>query len=278
MNRVCAVMATVWMMLFSLGVVAQEPASLKSNVPNQIYVTVSKTTSILFPSGVKSIDRGSKDILLQKAKGTENVVQVKAAKAGFSPTNLTVITSDGAVYAFIISYDSDPKALAIQLPPNGNSSKGAVIFTAQKDNEAKFNDLAWQLVSRKSNLFRPGDERDLVRLQLAGLFVKDDAFYFQFRLSNNSNISYALDQFRLFITDKKKSKRTASQEIEILPLSVAGNAKVINSRSSQTVVFVLDKFTLAQQKYLHVQMTELNGGRNLDLKILNRHLNKAKVL
>lgn len=278
MKRVCAVMVTVWMMLFSLGLKAQEPSLLKSNVPDQIYVTVSKTTSILFPSAVKSIDRGSKDILLQKAKGTENVVQVKAAKAGFSSTNLTVITSDGAVYAFIISYDSDPKALNIQIPSNGNSSKGAVIFTAQKDNEAKFNDLAWQLVSRKSNMFRPADEHDLIRLQLAGLYVKDDVFYFQFTLTNNSNISYDLDQFRYFIKDRKKSKRTASQEIEILPLSVAGNSKVINSRSSQSVVFVLDKFTLAQQKYLHVQMTEQNGGRNLDLKILNRHLNKAKVL
>ncbi|WPQ61936.1 conjugative transposon protein TraN [Chitinophaga sancti] len=278
MKRVCVVTAAVWMMLFSFRLMAQEPMVLRHNIPDQIYVTVNKTTSILFSAAVKSVDRGSKDILLQKAKGTENVLQVKASKTGFPSTNLTVITSDGAVYAFTISYDPDPRILDIQIPADRNSSKGAVIFTAQKDNEAKFSDFAWQLVSKKSKLNRPRDAHDLVSLKLAGLYVKDDAFYFQFVLNNNSNISYDLEQFRFFIADKKRSKRTASQEIEMLPLSIAGNSKSINSRSSQTVVFVLNKFTLAQQKYLHVQMTEQNGGRNLDLKILNRHLNRASVL
>lgn len=44
---------------------------------------------------LKSVDRGSKDVLAQKAKGVESILQVKAAKTNFDETNLTVINADG---------------------------------------------------------------------------------------------------------------------------------------------------------------------------------------
>lgn len=54
-----------------------------------------KTTNIVFPFAIKSVDRGSKDILAQKAGGIENILQLKAAKEDFPETNLTVVTADG---------------------------------------------------------------------------------------------------------------------------------------------------------------------------------------
>ena len=51
--------------------------------PFHLNITYSKTTHLLFPFAIISIDRGSKDILAQKAKGVENVLQIKAAKPDF---------------------------------------------------------------------------------------------------------------------------------------------------------------------------------------------------
>lgn len=45
-----------------------------------VQIAYSKTTSIVFPYAIKSIDKGSPDILMQKAKGVENILLLKAAK------------------------------------------------------------------------------------------------------------------------------------------------------------------------------------------------------
>ena len=69
----------------------------KDNGVNQdefknLHIGYSKTTSIVFPYAIKSIDKGSPDVLMQKAKGVENILLIKAAKQNFTQTNLTVIT------------------------------------------------------------------------------------------------------------------------------------------------------------------------------------------
>ena len=52
-----------------------------SFIPSEhLAITYNKTTNLIFPYSVQSIDRGSKDILVQQPKGTENIVQLKADK------------------------------------------------------------------------------------------------------------------------------------------------------------------------------------------------------
>ncbi len=62
--------------------------------PFPLEVTTTKTTHLIFPFGIKTVDRGSRDIIAQKATGVENILQVKAARPDFESTNLTVITTD----------------------------------------------------------------------------------------------------------------------------------------------------------------------------------------
>src|SRR5687768_14524787 len=67
-------------------------------------ISFNKTTSLVFPYSIRSVDRGSRDVLAQKAKGVENVLQVKAGRKGFAETNLTVITADGTLHQFTVTY------------------------------------------------------------------------------------------------------------------------------------------------------------------------------
>ncbi|MBO9587038.1 MAG: DUF4138 domain-containing protein, partial [Flavobacterium sp.] len=69
-----------------------------------LQVGFSKTTSIVFPYAIKSIDKGSADVLVQKAKGVENILLVKAAKQHFIQTNLTAVTADSRLYVFVLNY------------------------------------------------------------------------------------------------------------------------------------------------------------------------------
>ena len=102
--------------------------------------------------------------------------------------------------------------------------------------------------------------------------------YFRLVLSNLSNINYAIDQLRFFTHDQKKSKRTASQEIEMFPLLSTSKVKTIPGQSEITVVFALPKFTIPEKKYFAIQLIEKGGGRTIELDVENARLDHIEVL
>jgi len=223
----------------------------------QLLISCNKTTSLVFPQIIKSIDRGSKDLLVKKVSGVENVLQVKAAKENFIETNMTVITADGKLYSFIVRYAIEPSQLNIQLDSTAN------IF---------------ERISRQKKFMHIRNENCDMILRLKGLYIEKDIFYYQLELENISNVSYDIDMLRFFIKDKKQSRRTASQELDQVPLFVFGNTQLIAGMSKQTIVVALPKFTIPDKKHFYIQVMEKNGGRNLRLKINNRRIVKAKTL
>jgi conjugative transposon TraN protein len=102
--------------------------------------------------------------------------------------------------------------------------------------------------------------------------------YYQFKIENNSAISYDIDQLRFFIRDQKKSKRTASQQIEVSALYVHGQNTRVEGQSEQVLVFALPKFTIPDNKLLQVQLMEKGGGRHLALSTKNRVIMNAQLV
>ncbi|WP_341838683.1 DUF4138 domain-containing protein [Chitinophaga pollutisoli] len=120
------------------------------------------------------------------------------------------------------------------------------------------------------------DKKHNVSMELKGLYLHNDLFYMQIELSNKSNISFTLDQFRIFVQDKRTAKRTASQQVEINPIHVEGDLGYIPANATQTAVYVLQKFNIPDKKLLHLQVMEKDGGRHLHLKLRNKDLLKGR--
>src|SRR5215203_1803872 len=89
--------------------------------PYKLEVTYNKTTNLLFPAAITSVDRGSQDILVQKATGVENILRVKADVKDFAETSLSIITADGRLYSFIVGYTKDPSYLNINVQGNAKA-------------------------------------------------------------------------------------------------------------------------------------------------------------
>src|SRR4051812_7987347 len=108
----CVFVKAIVLFFFSLKSFAQ--SENYSFIPSgHLSITYNKTTNLIFPYSVESIDRGSQDILVQQPKGTANIVQLKAGKQNFAQTNLSVITIDGQLYSFTVDYASQPAELNI---------------------------------------------------------------------------------------------------------------------------------------------------------------------
>ena len=83
---------------------------------------------------------------------------------------------------------------------------------------------------------------------------------------------------RFFIHDKKESKRSATQATELTPLFIAGNSSIVNAHAKNVCVFAFEKFTIPDAKYLTCEVKEKNGGRNLSIKISNKHILHARII
>ncbi len=223
-----------------------------------LQITTNKTTSVVFPQIIKSIDRGSKDVLVQKVTGVENVLQVKAAKENFTETNMTVITADGKLYSFVVRYAVEPSQLNIQL------DSSATIFE--------------RIAGKKRSVAGVRNSTGEMIFLLKGIYIQTNLLYYQLELQNLSNISYDIGLLRFYIKDKKQSKRTASQELEQIPLSVYGNTESVAAQSKQVMVVALPKFTIPDKKRFYIQVMEKNGGRHLQLKVTNGKIVRAKIL
>ncbi len=238
-------------------------------------ITCSKTTNLVFPYKIKSVDRGSKDLLVQKANGVENVLQLKAGKENFEETNLSVITAEGKLYSFNVKYAAQPLTLNFRFPKDSNAIIEPDYAMVENTNEATLEKDAHYAIGHPRNVFGIRDKRYGINMRLTGLFVRHGIFYLKLQLENKSTIDYDIDMLHFFTKDKNQAKRTASQEIPINALYMLGNKDIIKSDTSQVLIVALPKFTIPDKKRFYVQMMERNGGRHLQLKMGNRKLINA---
>lgn len=245
--------STIILCLMFLAVTAQTSLS----------ITTDKTTSLVFPFAIKHVDRGTQAVLAQQVKEAPAILLIKAAEKDFTETNLSVVTDDGSVYAFTISYKNNPTTWVYYLPVNKTMTV-ATYANAILDNQRTVKHIK--------------DKKYNMKARLNGLYIKDNVIYYQLKIENYGAVDYDVDLLRFFIKDKRKGKRTAVQETEQKPLHIAGNASKIRAYGNSVFVVALDKFTIPDKKYLAIQLMEKNGGRHFLLKVNNKNIMRAVVL
>lgn len=265
----------VFLIFLNIASFAQD-ATTSLIEPNRLLLTFSKTTNLIFPYAIKSIDKGSRDILVQKAIGVENVLQVKAGKPNFEETNLTVVTADGSLYSYVLNYAEKPTGMNIRVKNAQLSPTPVAVFSKDATND-EIQRNAEKIVVKRKTIDGIDAVSNGVSVAIKGLYVHVGVLYFQLQFQNTSAFNYDIKMLRFFIKDKKKSKRTASQEIEVDPLYILGNTVIIRNQSEQIVVVAVPKFTIPDKKVFMFQMQEENGGRNLSIEMENKQLFKAKL-
>jgi conjugative transposon TraN protein len=268
-----------YLLFMTISAFAQQASknNLSKIESDSLLIAYSKTTNIVFPFAIKSVDKGSPDILVQKAKGIENILQIKAAQKGFFQTNLTVVTADGKLYSFVINYNEEFPQLNLALnktKPDGQE----IYFSDEIVNDRDIQEYSKLAFYDKKKLRGEKERQYDIDFVLNGIFIRDDVMYYRIKVTNNSKINYDIDQLRFFIRDTKKVKRTASQEIEIIPIFILNDVVKIDGEAENTFVFALPKFTIPEKKYLAIQLMERNGGRHVELNVKNKKLVQVTVL
>lgn len=103
-------------------------------------------------------------------------------------------------------------------------------------------------------------------IRLNNIYTVGDYFFLDFSIENRTNIKFDIDEMRFKLADKKQSKATNSQVIELTPAMTLEKAKTF--RYGYRNVVVLQKMTFPNDKVLTIELSEKQiSGRTIHLDI-----------
>lgn len=113
--------------------------------------------------------------------------------------------------------------------------------------------------STKTNMHR-------MEMRLNNVYSVGEYFFIDFSVNNKTNIRFDIDELRLKLSDKKQSKRTTVQTLELTPALVLDQSK--SFRYGYRNVVVVKKMTFPNDKVLTIELSEKQiSGRNISMSI-----------
>ncbi|WP_163394729.1 conjugative transposon protein TraN [Flavobacterium limi] len=281
--------ATALLIAFSLPSSAQENQTENLDFgkiePYNMQVTYDKTSHLIFPSAIRYVDLGSEHLIASKAEDAENVLRVKSSVKNFEEeTNFSVITDDGRFYSFTVQYNSSPPTLSydlVNLQKSMDKARGNdVLFDELGKTPPSLAALILQTIykNNKRIVKHIASESFGVQFSLKGIYIHNGRYYFHTQLENRTNVSFGIDFISFKVIDKKTARRTAAQLVTLVPLRMFKPLTEIPGKSTDQNVFLLDQFTIADDKLLLVEIFEKNGGRHQTLELENADLVKARLI
>ena len=287
------ILKTFWAIALILGFAVQSfaqdsirtPLALGKIEPYKMEVTYDKTSHLIFPTAIRYVDLGSEYLIAGKAEDAENVLRVKATVRDFEPeTNFSVITNDGRFYSFNVYYSSYPEAMSYDLltmqkavdKANGND----VLFEELGNNSPSLAGLLLETIYKndKRIVKHIGEKSFGIQFILKGIYIHNGKYYFHTELRNKTNVPFQIDFINFKVVDKKVAKRTVVQERPMIPLRTYKPLDEIGGKLTEQNVFLLDQFTIADDKVLLIEIFEKNGGRHQTLQVENSDLIKARLI
>jgi conjugative transposon TraN protein len=284
-KKVVAIFAIALSSLTAMQGFAQDPNLLEIGKiePYEMEVTFDKTSHLIFPSAIRYIDLGSDYLVAGKADDADNVLRVKAAVRDFEEeTNFSVITEDGCFYSFNVYYNPYPYVLSYDLLKMGRTlqrnSSNDVLFEELGSNSPSVAGLLLETIYQKDKrLIRHiGSKSYGIQFLLKGIYIHRGSFYFHTELRNNTNVPFRIDFVNFKVVDKKVAKRTVAQERNLTALRMYKPLMPITAQNREQNVFLLDQFTIDDDKVLLIEIFEKSGGRHQVLEVYNSDLVSAR--
>lgn len=284
---------TFWAIVLIFGFAVQSyaqdsirtPLALGKIEPYRMEVTYDKTSHLIFPTAIRYVDLGSEYLIAGKAEDAENVLRVKASVKNFEPeTNFSVITNDGRFYSFNVYYSSYPEAMSYDLltmQKAVDKAKGNdVLFEELGNNSPSLAGLLLETIYKKDKRIvqHIGAKSFGIQFILKGIYIHNGKYYFHTELRNRTNVPFQIDFINFKVVDKKVAKRTVVQERPMIPLRTYKPLDEIGGKTTEQNVFLLDQFTIADDKVLLIEIFEKNGGRHQTLQVENSDLIKARLI
>lgn len=231
------------------------------NQRNVIYVNSDVTTHILMPENLKMVDISTDNLVGNQC--ADNMIRIKPANIDSIGNRQTfnkgqflgAVTMIGErhIVQYDIRYEPNPMnadaMYRVSYDDSFNYSNPETVMP-----ESEMARLAWTAYGSKRKFHNIRSSQYGIKGEVFNIYTVGNYFFIDFVLTNETKIPYDISEMRITLSDKKETKATNFQTIELTPLFVLNDAKAFKKGFRQ--VIVLDKLTFPNEKILKIEVSE----------------------
>ena len=211
----------------------------------QLTVNEQVTTVITASEPVRFVDISTDKVVGDQP--IDNIVRLKPKEGGHE---------DGEVLAIVTIVTERYRTQYALLYNNPAVSMSTVEMT-------RFARRIWNSPAKIRNV---ATKAHRMTMRLNNIYAVGEYFFIDFSIENRTNIRFDIDEIRVKLADKKLTKATNVQVIELVPELVLETGKTF--RHGYRNVVVVRKMTFPNDKVLTIEMTEKQiSGRAISLNI-----------
>ena len=236
------------------------------NEMEQLTVNENVTTVITASEPIRLVDISTDKVVGDKP--IENVIRVKPKEGGHE---------DGAVLA-IVTVVTERYRSQYALIYTTHLEEAVSDKEVQRDERHAFHNPAVSMSTEEmvryarriwnspAKYHSTRTNRHHLTMRLNNIYSVGEYFFIDFSVENKTNIRFDIDEMRIKLSDKKQSKATNAQIVELTPSLVLDDAKTF--KYGYRNVIVVKKMTFPNDKVLTIELSEKQiSGRTISLSI-----------
>ncbi|MGF7079704.1 conjugative transposon protein TraN [Mucilaginibacter sp. UYCu711] len=277
MHKISLLFAVIFMA--ALHSFAQKTAPLngfeKSALPI-VYLPDDLSVHFISPEPIQYVDISTKSVTGDLP--IKNILRIRRRADSVAIPKDAVITIVGekfiAQYRIVFAEPAGPVHSDIEIMP---AETRAIDYTGVGLSQPELKAYALDLVAGKPEKNLEHSKAYDIRCQLNHIYTLGDYIFLDLSYKNKSKLKYDIDELRFKIEDKKVTKATTVQTIEIKPEFVLFESAVFKKHYRN--IFVFKKFTFPGNKLLNIELSEKQfSGRIISLKIPYKDILDADLI
>lgn len=238
-------------------------AIAKGFANEKIYVNSEVTTHIVMPENIKMVDISTSKIIGNQC--ADNIVRIKPnlenendsiSAAGYEDNELlgtVTLIGERHIAQYDILYTNVP-ALAASIFEVPYSHTQSYINPEVSMPMAEMARYAWAVYSSDRKFNQIVSKQHGMKAVVNNIYTIGDYFFIDYSLQNRTKIPYDIEEVRIKLTDKKETKATNSQTIELSPVFSLNHVRKF--KKNYRNVLVLPKLTFPDEKVLRLEISE----------------------
>lgn len=244
--------------------------TLQKSKLKKIYITDGVSLHFVSPEPIQYADISTKSMLGDLP--VKNVLRLKfipdsIKQYGFVNRSLGIVTVVGEKFIgqYDVWYTNNQDSVQTQIeiqPQNTNPLNVGNITMSQND----LHNYALQALKQGTKTHAIRSSAYGMDAQVNNIYTVDDYVFIDVTYTNNTNLKYDVDEFRFKIDDKRITKATNVQSVEIKPAYQLYDKSAFKRKYRN--VFAFKKFTFPDNKVLAIELTEKQiSGRVITLQL-----------
>lgn len=255
-------------MIISCLILCSTATKAQQLIPRgDLYVNESITTFVVSGENIKMMDISTKDTVVVGNQPGDNIVRIKAVKPRIDGEKLGVVTIVGErnIVQYNLVYTADKNNATTEYRIRQDEIYNYLNPAVDMDLKTMYK-YCWMIWDSRKKYYDVSGYNAKMKIRLNNLYTVGNYFFFDVTVENRSKIQFDIEEIRIKLCDKKQSKSTSSQEIELKP--VLEMKPIRRFKKTYRNIFVLEKLTFPDEKVLSFTMSEKPiSGRTVTLRI-----------